>query len=98
MRRFRSVRRMLEALAVLLLVAVTVVVVAGPLRKGAVPEDAGAPEREALEEAKAAKYAEIREAELDRRTGKLAEDDWRVVDGQLRAEAVAILREIDSLR
>ena len=44
-----------------------------------------------------AKYREIREAELDRRTGKLDEGDWRAIDRQLRAEAVAILRELDEL-
>jgi hypothetical protein len=50
-----------------------------------------------LEAAREAKYREIREAELDRRTGKLDEGDWRVIDRQLRAEAVAILRELDEL-
>jgi hypothetical protein len=50
-----------------------------------------------LEAAREAKYREIREAELDRRTGKLDEGDWRTIDRQLRAEAVAILRELDEL-
>jgi hypothetical protein len=50
-----------------------------------------------LEAAREAKYREIHDAELDRRTGKLDEGDWRVIDRQLRAEAVAILRELDEL-
>ena len=86
---------MLEAVLVILLVVVAVVVVAAPLRRGPTVADAAAPEFEALEAAKETKYAEIREADLDRRTGKLSESDWKNVDAQLRAEAVEILREID---
>jgi hypothetical protein len=29
--------------------------------------------------------------------GKLSESDWRMVDGELRGEAVEILRELDAL-
>ena len=50
-----------------------------------------------LEEAKAARYREIREAELDYRTGKLTEDDYKVVDAELRADAVKLLKDIDKL-
>ena len=45
--------------------------------------------------ARDAKYAEIRDAELDYRTGKLSEEDWRTIDAQLRAEAADILRRLD---
>ena len=44
----------------------------------------GARERAELEAARDAKYAEIRDAELDYRTGKLSEADWRALDRQLR--------------
>jgi len=55
-------------------------------------------ERDELEAAREAKYREIRDAELDYRTGKLAEEDWRALDDQLRAEAVEILRRLDEAR
>ena len=48
-----------------------------------------------LEAARSAKYAEIREAELDHRTGKLSDEDYEAVDSALRAEAIEILRELD---
>ena len=48
-----------------------------------------------LEAAREAKYREIRDAELDHRTGKLSEADFQVIDSSLRAEAVEILRELD---
>ena len=89
---------MLTALAILAILAVVVWVVSAPLRRD--PEEAEAlhaRELEELEAEKESKYAEIRDAEMDHRTGKLDEADWRAVDRQLRAEAVAILREIDRL-
>lgn len=70
-------------------------VVSGPLRSGALPEK-GSSGRAALEAAKEAKYAEIRDAELDLCTGKLSEQDYQALDSQLRAEAVEILRAIDA--
>jgi hypothetical protein len=51
----------------------------------------------ALEARKQAKYREIRDAELDFRTGKLSETDYRVLDRSLRAEAIEILKELDAL-
>lgn len=53
--------------------------------------------REDLEAAKVAKYREIRDAALDHDTGKLSDADWRPIDTRLRAEAVAILDELDGL-
>lgn len=50
-----------------------------------------------LDAAKTAKYAQIRELELDYRTGKLSETDFKAQDRQLRAEAVALLRARDEL-
>lgn len=49
----------------------------------------------ALEAAKDAKYAEIRELEMDFRTGKVEEADFKVTDRALRAEAVALLEQLD---
>jgi hypothetical protein len=87
-----------EVLIVILALSVVVWVVSGPLRHGEDPEVAAAGRRAALEAAKEAKDREIRDAELDWRTGKLSEDDYREQDRRLRAEAVDILRELDELR
>ena len=51
-----------------------------------------------LEAAKEAKYREIRDAELDFRTGKLSEPDWRALDRKMRAEAVELLKRLDQLQ
>jgi hypothetical protein len=88
-----------EVLLILVLLAVAVLVIGGPLlpgRQAAVDlaEESALAE---LEAARDAKYAEIRDAELDYRTGKLSEADWRGLDRQLRAEAVEILHRLDDL-
>jgi hypothetical protein len=86
-----------DFLLVLVVLAVVAVVVAWPLYRVAGPT-ASAGERsevEALEAAKDAKLREIRDSELDYRTGKLSEEDWRTIDAQLRAEAADILRRLD---
>jgi hypothetical protein len=74
-------------------------VIAGPLRGGrAEADDAALAARlEDLEAAKEARYREIREAEMDFRTGKLSEADYKAIDRQLRQEAVEILRQLDAL-
>jgi hypothetical protein len=51
----------------------------------------------ALEAAKEAKFREIRDAELDFRTGKLSREDFRALDTALRAEAIDLLRRLDAL-
>jgi len=74
-------------------------VVAGPLRDGRAEADDAVyrSQLEDLEAAKEARYREIREAEMDFRTGKLSETDYKAVDRQLRAEAVELLRQLDAL-
>ena len=68
-------------------------VVTAPLRpRAATTRQSRARERAELEAARDAKYREIRDAELDYRTGKLSEADWRSLDRTLRAEAVEILQ------
>ena len=72
--------------------------VGAPLRAGPqAAEDAATSDRQRLEAQRDAKYREIRELELDHRTGKLSDEDFRALDRQLRREAVAILRELDEL-
>ncbi len=85
-------------LAGFVLIAIVALVVLRPLLSPE-SEDEEAPDdrRAALEAAKEAKYREIRDAELDLRMGKLSEADHRAVDRDLRAQAIAILREIDEL-
>ncbi len=56
----------------LLLLAAVVLVVSAPLRAAARPPDSESAERHELELAREAKYREIRDAELDYRTGKLS--------------------------
>jgi hypothetical protein len=87
----------MDFVVILVVLAVIVLVVSGPLRSRHSDEAAESAERADLEAARDAKYREIRDAELDYRTGKLSEADWRVLDRGLRAEAVEILRRLDEL-
>jgi hypothetical protein len=81
---------------VLLVLAAAIFVISGPLRAGsAVSEPQASSRVPELEAARAAKYVEIREAELEHRTGKLSDEDYHAVDGALRAEAIEILRDLD---
>jgi hypothetical protein len=59
--------------------------------------DGPAEERAELEAAREAKYREIRDTELDYRTGKLSQEDFAATDGTLRAEAVEILDRLAAL-
>lgn len=89
----------MELIVVLALVAVAFVIVAAPLRAGRAEaeEEAESAERSELEATREAKYREIREAELDYRTGKLDEAEWRMQDRRLRGEAIELLRALDQL-
>jgi hypothetical protein len=90
-----------EFLIFLAILAVVVVFVTRPLLRGpagtskAQPQSAPATDLADLEAAREAKYREIRDAELDHRTGKLSHDDFRQIDRSLRAEAIEILRARD---
>ena len=60
-----------------------------------------ATEQELLQELEAereAKYREIRDAELDFRTGKLSREDFDAIDAELRAEAIAILDRLQAVQ
>jgi hypothetical protein len=96
-----------EFLLVLAVLLVVVAVVTWPLRGEWIARAEGEPapvqadddhhlsELAELEAARDAKYREIRDAELDRRTGKLSDEDFEAIDGTLRAEAIEILRALD---
>ncbi|HLL92144.1 MAG TPA: hypothetical protein VK252_04330 [Solirubrobacteraceae bacterium] len=51
--------------------------------------------RDELEAAREAKYREIRDTELDYRTGKLSREDYEAIDAELRAEAIEILNRLE---
>jgi cytochrome c-type biogenesis protein CcmF len=59
-----------------------------PVRRRSAVRMAADPELEALKEAK---YREIRDAELDHAAGKLSDEDFALLDAELRNEAVEIL-------
>jgi hypothetical protein len=59
--------------------------------------DAQALGRAEIEAAREAKYREIRDAELDYRTGKLSNEDYEAINGALRAEAVEILDRLQAI-
>jgi hypothetical protein len=84
-------------LALIVLIALVAMIVLVPLSRPGEAERRDAARRAELEAAKEAKYREIRDAEIDHRMGKLSETDWHATDRELRAEAVAILRELDKL-
>jgi hypothetical protein len=90
----------MDLLIIAAVVLVVAVVVSAPLRRrGEAADDL--PERGELadlEAAKEAKYREIRDAELDWRTGKLSEEDWKATDRALRTEAVELLRRLDEVQ
>jgi flagellar biosynthesis/type III secretory pathway M-ring protein FliF/YscJ len=90
-------------LIVLVVLAVVVYAVSEPLRRARSEPSAqhggmGADPIAELEAARDAKYREIRDAELDVRTGKLSDDDYAALDGTLRGEAIEILHDLDRAR
>jgi hypothetical protein len=88
----------LEFLLILAVVAGVVFIITGPLRRSTREEDETLlAQRAELEAERDAKYREIRDAELDFRTGKLSEADWRVQDRTLRSEAVELLKRLDAV-
>ena len=50
-----------------------------------------------LEAAREAKYRELRDLELDYRTGKLSDADYHATDAVLRSEALSILDRLEEL-
>ena len=88
----------MELILVMLVMCGAVTMMASPLiwrREGPGGDDG---ELTALEAAKEAKFREIRDAELDFRTGKLSAEDFRALNGTLRAEAIDLLRRLDAAR
>src|SRR5712672_586046 len=96
----------MDLLIILVVLALVVVFVSAPFRRrpaiqGAYANGAGpsttASEVAELEAEREAKYREIRDADLDHRTGKLSDADYEELDGTLRAEAIEILHRLDTI-
>lgn len=89
----------LDAILVLLLIVIALAVaaaLAAPfLRPGSDPDAATGERLAELEARKEAKYREIRDAELDHAAGKLSDEDFALLDAELRREAVEILDRAD---
>jgi hypothetical protein len=86
----------LAAVLTLVLLAIVIVVISAPLRtiRANDPELAGGAE---LQAARESKYREIRDAELDYRTGKLSHEDFQRINDTLRGEAIDILDALQAL-
>jgi hypothetical protein len=84
-----------EYLAIFAILFAVVAFVTAPLRRTGVATPGGGSALADLEAAREAKYRELRDAELDHRTGKLSDADYEELDRTLRAEAIEILRGID---
>lgn len=80
-----------------LLGAVALIVAQPLLRSDDEAEPQGDDEPATLEAEKQAKYREIRDLEMDFRSGKLSEADYKRIDAQLRREAIEILKREDQV-
>jgi flagellar biosynthesis/type III secretory pathway M-ring protein FliF/YscJ len=92
-----------EIVLAVVIVALVVWFVSGPLRRSTSQEAKATehledPRVAELEARKEAKYREIRDAELDREQGKLSQADWARQDAELRRDAIQILKELDQAR
>jgi hypothetical protein len=87
----------LIAALTLVLCALVILLVSAPLRAARRRADPLSPELGGLLAAREAKYREIRDAEMDFRTGKLSRSDYELIDRELRAEALEILNRLERL-
>jgi hypothetical protein len=96
----------MDFVIVLVILALVVIFVSAPFRRTPAVEGASingaepavmASQIAELEAARDAKYREIRDSELDHRTGKLSDIDYETLDSSLRAEAVEILHRLDTI-
>ena len=86
---------MLQYLLVLAVLAIALYTISQPLLSARRASAIASDDVRALEAARDSKLQEIRDAEMDMRTGKLSDDDYQAIDGALRAEAVQILERLD---
>ncbi len=86
------------ALLAVALLAAVILLISAPLRTARRRADLPSAELVELEAAREAKYSEIRDAELDYRTGKLSREDYESVAGALRTEALELLNRLEALQ
>lgn len=86
---------LLIAVLAIALIVVVATVISAPLRTASRGGEHESVEHGELDAAREAKYREIRDAELDYRTGKLSAEDYKATDGALRAEALDILDRLE---
>lgn len=94
--------QVVEYLVIFAILLALVAFVTAPVRRALVvrsdetgSERAHGTELAELEAAREAKLRELRDAELDYRTGKLSDADYEELDQALRGEAIEILHRID---
>ncbi|MCX6388710.1 MAG: hypothetical protein NTX07_08290 [Solirubrobacterales bacterium] len=92
---------MIPLVIVLAIVMAVVTVLIAPIYASAMEERKGqdnlpSADVAELEADRDAKLREVRDAELDWRTGKLSEADWQNLDAELRVEASVILKKLDA--
>jgi L-cysteine desulfidase len=84
------------ALSIVALLSLVALVVSAPLTKTAAAGAVGDDRLAELEVAKEAKYREIRDARLDFRLGKVSVADHEATEGELQAQALALVQEIET--
>jgi hypothetical protein len=94
--------QVIAVILALVLLAVVLFVISGPLRAGHTEHrgegsEASSLQRAELQAAREAKYREIRDADMDLRTGKLSRADHESIDRTLRAEALDILDRLQAV-
>lgn len=87
---------MIQYLLVLVVLAIALLVITGPLLSARRASAVASDDVRALEAARDSKLQEIRDAEMDLRTGKLSDEDYQAIDQTLRTEAVGILERLDA--
>jgi len=90
--------QVVEYLVIFAILFAVVAFVSAPVRRALVARGADEPDDSTLadlEAAREAKYRELRDADLDHRTGKLSDADYEELDRTLRGEAIAIMHDID---
>ena len=85
----------LQYLLVLAVLAVALYAISQPLLSARRASAIASDDVRALEAARDSKLQEIRDAEMDMRTGKLSDEDYQAIDSALRSEAVSILERLD---
>jgi hypothetical protein len=86
----------LVALLTLLLLAVVIALISAPLLRVRRVEPSESASLAELRVAREAKYRELRDLELDFRTGKLSRADYDATSAALQGEAVEILNRIEA--